>query len=123
MGRARSVAKPTSHQYTKVPLIPLGDFFERFPEQREQPESDIMCARLDHEYQERIELEEQRQDLLKQKDELVTQVKKGKQRREIMTQALEKFMKVSNRRIKYKLANYASAKQTADPIFDNLALD
>jgi hypothetical protein len=54
-----------------------------------------MIARIDHEHQERLELEEQRQGLLKKKQGLIADNKKRKDDLANLDKDLEKFIDVS----------------------------
>jgi THO complex subunit 5 len=63
----------------KLPLIPVEDYLEEFPEHEDLSEHDLMTARIEHEHQVRLKLEERRQEKLKQKQKLIAEVKKGKE--------------------------------------------
>lgn len=67
-----------SHPYMKLQIIPVEEFLELFPEHQGSSEHDLMVARIDHEYQSRVKLEERRQEKLKHKQMLIAEVKKGK---------------------------------------------
>lgn len=47
-----------SHKYMKLPLIPVEDYLEEFPENEDLSEHDLMTARIEHEHQVRLKLEE-----------------------------------------------------------------
>jgi THO complex subunit 5 len=51
----------------KLPLIPAEEYLEQFPDHKEYSEHDLMTARIEHEHQVRVRLEERRQEKLKQK--------------------------------------------------------
>lgn len=69
----------SSHKYTKLPLIPVEEFLDKFPEHKSLSEHDLMIARIEHEHQDRVKLEERRQEKLKQKQKLIAEVKKSKE--------------------------------------------
>lgn len=68
------------HPYMDLPLIPLEEFFQRQPHWLAEGlvdadgngpgENDLMRARINEEYRERVELEEERQKLVRKKMEL-----------------------------------------------------
>jgi THO complex subunit 5 len=76
----------------KLPLIPVEDFLEQFPEHQDKSEQELMTARIEHEYQVRVKLEERRQEKLKQKQMLIAEVKKRKADLEKLDSMLEKFI-------------------------------
>jgi THO complex subunit 5 len=81
-----------SHKYMKLPLIPVEDYLEEFPEQEDLSEHDLMTARIEHEHQVRLKLEERRQEKLKQKQKLIAEVKKGKDDLTKLDTMVEKFI-------------------------------
>ncbi|KAF2405571.1 hypothetical protein EJ06DRAFT_469261 [Trichodelitschia bisporula] len=80
------------HKYQSLPLIPVEQFLEQFPEHRESSEHDLMVARIEHEHVERQALEEKRQGLLKRKQGLIAENNKRKENLENLDKDLEKFI-------------------------------
>ncbi|EPS30484.1 hypothetical protein POX_b02509 [Penicillium oxalicum] len=80
------------HNYLSLPLIPVEEFLELFPEHRESSEHDLMVARINHEHSEREKLEQARQELLKRKQALIAENKKRKDDLANLDQDLEKFI-------------------------------
>ncbi|CAI6341654.1 unnamed protein product [Periconia digitata] len=74
-----AAAENYDHKYTKLPLIPVNEFLDQFPDHRSTSEHDLMIARIEHEHQDRVKLEERRQEKLKQKQKLIAEVKKSKE--------------------------------------------
>lgn len=91
-----SLFVPASHNYLSLPLIPVEEFLELFPEHRESSEHDLMVARINHEHSEREKLEQARQELLKRKQALIAENKKRKDDLANLDQDLEKFIDVSS---------------------------
>ncbi|KAF2133986.1 hypothetical protein P153DRAFT_280170 [Dothidotthia symphoricarpi CBS 119687] len=87
-----SAAENYDHKYMKLPLIPAEDFLEQFPEHSDSSEHDLMTARIEHEHQVRLKLEERRQEKLKQKQKLIAEVKKGKDDLTKLDTMVEKFI-------------------------------
>ena len=56
----REILLCNSHKYLSLPLIPVEEFLELFPEHRESSENDLMIARINHEHAEREKLEQAR---------------------------------------------------------------
>ncbi|KAL9091707.1 MAG: hypothetical protein Q9165_004783 [Trypethelium subeluteriae] len=83
------------HKYQQLPLIPLEEFLAQFPEHASDDESGLMTARINHEYEERQKLEDQRQALLKKKQSLIAENNRRKADLESLDQDLEKFIIVS----------------------------
>jgi THO complex subunit 5 len=69
----------SSHKYTKLPLISREEFLDHFPEYASASEHDLMIARIEHERLGRVKLEERRQAKLKEKQTLISEVKKSKE--------------------------------------------
>ena len=90
-----SAAENYDHKYMKLPLIPLEEFLEEFPEHKESTEHDLMTARIEHEHQVRLKLEERRQEKLKQKQKLIAEVKKGKDDLTKLDTMVEKFIEAA----------------------------
>jgi THO complex subunit 5 len=88
----------------KLPLIPVEEFLEQFPEHKSSSEHDLMMARIEHEHQMRLKLEERRQEKLKQKQKLIAEVKKGKDSLTKLDAMVEKFVQDAEP-IKKVLAN------------------
>ncbi|KAJ5175018.1 uncharacterized protein N7482_000895 [Penicillium canariense] len=80
------------HKYLSLPLIPVEEFLELFPEHRESNEHDLMVARINHEHAEREKLEQARQELLKRKQALIAENKKRKDDLANLDKDLEKFI-------------------------------
>lgn len=84
-----------SHKYTKLPLIPREGFLEAFPQHADASEHDLMIARIEHEHQDRVKLEERRQEKLKQKQKLIAEVKKSKDDLTKLDSMVEKFVEAA----------------------------
>ena len=78
-----------------MPLIPVEEFLERHPENNDDDEKTLMSARINYELSEREVLEQERQELLKQKAALMADNKKRKEDLENLDKDLEKFIDVS----------------------------
>lgn len=85
-----------SHSYLSLPLIPVEEFLELFPDHRSSSEHELMIARINHEHGEREKLEQARQELLKRKQALIAENKKRKDDLANLDQDLEKFIDVSD---------------------------
>jgi hypothetical protein len=83
-----------SHKYFSLPLIPVEEFLEQFPEHQDTDEHELMIARINHEHAEREKLEQARQELLKRKQALIAENKKRKDDLASLDQDLEKFIDV-----------------------------
>lgn len=79
----------------KLPLISTEDFIDQFPELKDATEHELMGARIDHEHQVRLKLEERRQEKLKQKQKLIAEVKKGKDDLTKLDAMVEKFIEAA----------------------------
>lgn len=79
----------------KLPLVPVEEFLEEFPEHKGLPEHDLTTARIEHEHQVRLKLEERRQEKLKQKQKLIAEVKKGKDDLTKLDNMVEKFVEAA----------------------------
>jgi THO complex subunit 5 len=79
----------------KLPLVPAEEYLEQFPDQQEHSEHDLMTARIEHEHQVRVRLEERRQEKLKQKQKLIAEVKKGKDDLTKLDAMVEKFIEAA----------------------------
>ncbi|KAH8726308.1 Fms-interacting protein-domain-containing protein [Phaeosphaeriaceae sp. PMI808] len=90
-----SAAENYDHKYMKLPLITSEEFLNQFPEHRELSEHDLMTARIEHEHQVRVKLEERRQEKLKQKQKLIAEVKKGKDDLTKLDAMVEKFIEAA----------------------------
>ncbi|CAI9634929.1 unnamed protein product [Alternaria burnsii] len=90
-----SAAENYDHKYMKLPLISREEFLEQFPEHQESTEHDLMTARIEHEHQVRLKLEEARQEKLKQKQKLIAEVKKGKDDLTKLDTMVEKFIEAA----------------------------
>ncbi|CAD6448364.1 061d2324-e1d8-4fb0-8a0b-dc26b4df7d65 [Sclerotinia trifoliorum] len=80
------------HKYQQLPLIPVDEFLAQHPEHADADENALMIGRIDHEHQERLKLEEQRQGLLKKKQGLIADNKKRKDDLANLDKDLEKFI-------------------------------
>lgn len=87
----------SSHKYRSLPLIPVEEFFELFPEHRESDSHELMIARINHEHAEREKLEQARQELLKRKQALIAENNKRKEDLASLDQDLERFIDVGLR--------------------------
>lgn len=81
-----------SHKYTKLPLISAEEFIQEFPEHANASEHELMVARIEHEHQVRVKLEERRTEKLKQKQKLIAEVKKGKDKLTNLDGMLQEFV-------------------------------
>lgn len=79
-----------------MPLIPVDEFLELFPEYADVDEVALTIARIDHEHAEREALEQQRQGLLKKKQGLIADNKKRKDDLASLDMQLEAFIDVSS---------------------------
>ena len=77
-------------------MIPSDVFIAEHPEHADDDENTLMMARINHEHAVRVELEEQRQALLKKKQGLIAENKKRKEDLANLDKDLEKFIEVSN---------------------------
>jgi len=76
-------------------LVPVEEFLEQHPEEANDDEKALMFARINHELSEREALEQQRQELLKQKASLMADNKKRKDGLASLDKDLETFIDVS----------------------------
>ncbi|KZM23136.1 uncharacterized protein EKO05_0008429 [Ascochyta rabiei] len=90
-----SAAENYDHKYMKLPLIPVDEFLEEFPEHKDLSEHDLTTTRIEHEHQVRLKLEERRQEKLKQKQKLIAEVKKGKDDLTKLDTMVEKFIEAA----------------------------
>jgi THO complex subunit 5 len=79
----------------KLPLISVEEFLAEFPEHAHLSEHDLTTARIDHEHQVRLKLEERRQEKLKQKQKLIAEVKKSKDDLTKLDTMVEKFIEAA----------------------------
>ncbi|KAJ9645226.1 hypothetical protein H2199_003232 [Coniosporium tulheliwenetii] len=84
------------HKYQQLPLIPVEEFLEKFPEHMGDDENALMIARINHEHAERQALEESRQGLLKKKQGLIAKNKKQRDDLAKLDKDLEKFIEAAN---------------------------
>ena len=84
-----------SHSYLSLPLIPLEEFLEVYPEHANSDPNELMIARINHEHAEREKLEQARQELLKRKQALIAENKKRKDDLASLDLDLERFIDVS----------------------------
>lgn len=80
------------HTYQQLPLIPVEEFLALKPEHASDDENDLMIARIEHERTERESLEQQRMELLKRKQKLISDNKKRKDDLANLDKELEKFI-------------------------------
>ncbi|KAJ4370400.1 hypothetical protein N0V83_004918 [Neocucurbitaria cava] len=90
-----SAAENYDHKYMKLPLISVEEFLEQFPEHKDSTEHELMTARVEHEHQIRVKLEDRRQEKLKQKQKLIAEVKKGKDDLTKLDTMVEKFIEAA----------------------------
>lgn len=90
-----AAAEHYDHKYLKLPLISVEAFLEEFPQYKDATEQELMAARIDHEHQVRVRLEERRQEKLKQKQKLIAEVKKGKDDLTKLDSMVEKFIEAA----------------------------
>lgn len=81
-----------NHPYEQLPLIPVEEFLERFPQHKESDEVALTVARIEHEHAEREALEQQRQGLLKKKQGLIADNRKRKDDLASLDKMLENFI-------------------------------
>jgi len=110
-----------SHKYTKLPLIPVEQFLEKFPEYKDKSEAELMEARIEHEHKDRVALEEQRQEKLKMKQQLIAEVKRRKEDLDKLDERLEKFIDVSGTPSLLVGHDVNITTQAAKPIEETLA--
>lgn len=87
-----AAAENYDHKYKKLPLIPTDEFIKKYPQYEGASEHELMKARIEQEYQDRVELESQRQEKLKQKQKLIAEVKKSKDDLTRLDGMVEKFV-------------------------------
>jgi THO complex subunit 5 len=80
------------HKYQSLPLIPVETFLQLFPEHVDSDEVALTVARIEHEYQEREKLEQQRQALIRRKAGLVADNKRRKEELANLDRQLEAFI-------------------------------
>ncbi|KAL2756838.1 hypothetical protein ACRALDRAFT_2041426 [Sodiomyces alcalophilus JCM 7366] len=80
------------HSHMRLPLVPLEEFLQQHPEHATDDENALMTARIAHERAQREALEQQRQELLKRKQKLITENKKRKEDLANLDRDLEKFI-------------------------------
>lgn len=83
-----------SHEYQKLPLVPIEEFLAKHPEHADADENTLMVARIEDERVEREALEQQRQELLKRKAKLIADNKKRREDLANLDKDLEKFIDV-----------------------------
>lgn len=88
------------HSYTSLPLIPLEEFLELFPEKENLDEHELMLERIAHEHRERKALEEKRQGLLKRKQGMIAENIRRKEDLANLDKDLEKFIEAADPIIK-----------------------
>ncbi|KAL8673457.1 MAG: hypothetical protein Q9168_002124 [Polycauliona sp. 1 TL-2023] len=87
-----SACESYDHPYQQLPLIPAEDFLRLEPDHADSDEKSLMFARINHELVERELLEQQRQELLKQKQVLIAENKKRKDDLASLDKDLETFI-------------------------------
>ncbi|KAK3903082.1 Fms-interacting protein-domain-containing protein [Staphylotrichum tortipilum] len=80
------------HTYQLLPLIPVEEFLAQHPEHADDDENALMVARINHERAEREALEQQRLELQKRKQKLITENKKRSDDLANLDKDLEKFI-------------------------------
>lgn len=77
-----------------LPLVPLEQFLEEFPDHANDDENALMTARIAHERAQRETLEQQRLELAKRKQKLISENKKRKDDLANLDKDLELFIDV-----------------------------
>ena len=95
IGSLNALLHPFSHKYQQLPLIPVEEFIRQHPEHADDDDHALTIARISHEHVEREALEQERQGLLKKKQELFADNKKRKDDLASLDKDLEKFIDVS----------------------------
>lgn len=85
-----------SHTYQLLPLISVEDFLAQHPEHAAADENTLMVARINQERAERETLEQQRVELQKRKQKLITENKRRRDDLANLDKDLEKFIDVSD---------------------------
>lgn len=83
-----------SHKYQQLPLIPVEEFLAQHPEHATSDENALMEARIEQERAERDALVQQRQELVKRKQKLISDNKRRKDDLANLDHDLEKFIDV-----------------------------
>lgn len=83
-----------SHSYLKLPLVPVEQFLQEFPDHADDDENALMVARIAHERAQRETLEQQRLELAKRKQKLIAENKRRKDDLANLDKDLEKFIDV-----------------------------
>lgn len=87
-----SACRDYQHPYTELPLIPVEEFLEKFPEHKDSDEVALTIARIEHEHKEREQLEQMRQQLLRRKQALISDNRKRKDDLAGLDKMLENFI-------------------------------
>ncbi|KAF1971465.1 hypothetical protein BU23DRAFT_470673 [Bimuria novae-zelandiae CBS 107.79] len=87
-----AAAENYDHKYKKLPLVPTDEFVQKYPQYAGASDHELTIARIEQEYKDRMELETQRQEKLKQKQKLIAEVKRGKDDLTRLDAMLEKFV-------------------------------
>lgn len=109
-------ADDLSHKYLSLPLIPVEEFLDAFPEHKESSEHDLMIARINNEHAEREKLEQARQELLKRKQALIAENKKRKDDLANLDQDLERFIDVCALFVAYDLLIWTGCETDPEDI-------
>ncbi|KAK0657477.1 Fms-interacting protein-domain-containing protein [Cercophora newfieldiana] len=87
-----SACESFDHTYQSLPLIPVDEFLAAHPEHANADENALLEARINHERKEREALEQQRLELQKRKQALITENKKRRDDLANLDKDLEKFI-------------------------------
>lgn len=85
---------PRSHSHLQLPLVPVEQFLSEFPDHANDDENALMTARIAHERAQRETLEQQRLELAKRKQKLISENKKRKDDLANLDKNLELFIDV-----------------------------
>ena len=81
-----------NHSYRDLPLIDTEEYLERFPEQQELSEEELMPSMIDFEAAERSRMEQERLDLIKVKEKLIAENMRRKEEMKKMDEKLETWI-------------------------------
>ena len=84
-----------SHSYKKLPLLDTETYLVQHPEHASLDEHELMRERIEHEHAERLQLEEARQALLKQKQTLIAENNKRKEVLAALDKKLDDWIEAS----------------------------
>lgn len=81
-----------NHSYRDLPLIDTEEYLERFPDQQELSEEELMPNMIEFEAAERARMEQERLDLMKVKEKLIAENMKRKEDMKKMDEKLEAWI-------------------------------